>query len=389
MLLPSRLRAHLAVFAMAALVLTACSSTPTDSASASAPATSTPAADAASSSATAAASTAAADDDGQITLTNCGQEMTYKGTVSRIVATSNSANVGTLLRIGAAKNLAAASLREGNDAVLTALYGAGIESVPRMDNPISMEAIVGQQPDLLIGSYSGLFSGSSGVSVEDANANGIPTYIISDSCRQDPAAGAASKLGTMDPWDAVRADTENYGKLTGNEATAKEALEELNTTLEELDNAPKPEKKPKILLFDSGTDELYTSGKNGPPQGIIEAAGGTNVFEDQDTTWFKASWESVAQTQPDVIVVLDYRKGDANEIPGKLETIRTQPALKDLEVVKKNRIIVLPLVLFTSGYPNLEAAAQVRMGLEALDLAPKSDVKGKMPEDLGYGVIKQ
>ena len=326
--------------------------------------------------------------NGPITLTNCGQEVTYPGAVSRIVATSNSANIGTLLRIGAADKLAAASLKEGNDAVLTALYGAGIESVPRMDNPISMEAIVGQQPDLLIGSYSGLFSGSSGVTVEAANENGINTYVISDSCRQDPAAGSASKLGTMDPWDAVRADVQNYGTLTGKEAQAKEALAELNTRLEELEKAPKPDTKPKILLFDSGTDELYTSGKNGPPQGIIEAAGAANVFDTQDTTWFKASWEAVAQTQPDVIVVLDYRKGDANEIPGKLETIRTQPALANLDVVKQNRIIVLPLVLFTSGYPNLEAAAQVRMGLEDLGLAPKSDIKGKMPDDLGYGVIK-
>ena len=67
------------------------------------------------------------------------------------------------------------------------------------------------EPDLLIGSYSGLFSGSSGVTPEVAAEQNIPTYVISDSCRQDPAAGSSSKLGTMDPWDAVRTDIQNYG----------------------------------------------------------------------------------------------------------------------------------------------------------------------------------
>lgn len=323
---------------------------------------------------------------GPITLTNCGQEMTYEHQVTRIVATSNSANVGTLIRIGAVENLAAVSLKQGNDAVLSALYAPGIEDVSRLENS-SMESIVAVQPDLLIGSYSGLFSGSSGITVESANDNGIPTYIISDSCRQDPAAGSSSKLGTMSPWDAVRADVQNYGLLTGHEDEAAIALAELNDLLADLENAPMPDKKPRILLFDSGTDELYTSGHNGPPQGIIEAAGGVNVFDDQDTTWFKANWEAVAETQPDVIVVMDYRRGDPNEIPDKLDTIRTQPALADTEVVRQNRIIVLPLVLFTSGYPNLEAAIQVRLGLEELGLAPESGLQGKLPEEMGYGVV--
>ncbi|WP_336250435.1 ABC transporter substrate-binding protein [Stomatohabitans albus] len=369
---------------LAALTLTGCGQAqPNPSDSSATQSSASPSAEATSSASV--ASTTSEASSGPITLTNCGNEITYDGQVSHIVATSNSANVGTLLRIGAADKLAAATLRKDNDDVLTALYGPGIENVPRLENPISMETIVSTNPDLLIGSFSGLFSGSSGVTVEAANDNGVPTYIISDSCRQDPAAGSASKLGTMDPWDAVRSDIENYGKLTGNTDEAAKALEEFNARLDELKNAPQPEKKPKILLFDSGTDELYTSGHNGPPQGIIDVAGGINVFEDQDTTWFKASWEAVATTEPDVIVVLDYRKGDADEIPNKIKTIQTQPALANLDVVKENRIIVLPLVLFTSGYPNIEAAVQVRKGLEDLGLVPASDLNAAMPASFGYG----
>jgi len=89
---------------------------------------------------------------GPVTLTNCGTEVTYPKQASRIVATSNSANIGTLIRIGAVQNLAAVSLQKGNDEVLSALYSPGIENVPRLQNPISMESIVSTEPDLLIGS---------------------------------------------------------------------------------------------------------------------------------------------------------------------------------------------------------------------------------------------
>jgi iron complex transport system substrate-binding protein len=343
--------------------------------------TSGPSASSNSSSSAGSSSTAA-----RITVTNCGKKVSYDHRADRIVATSNSANIGTLMKIGAVDDLAAVSLKKGNDAVMTALYGPGIEKVQRLDSPISMESIVATSPNLLIGSYSGLFAGASGVTQETAAQKGIPTYVISDSCRQDPSAGASSKLGTMGPWDAVRTDLANYGELTGHQKQAAAARTELDGQLDALEKAPKAKAKPKVLLFDSGTDQLYTSGHNGPPQGIIDAAGGENVFASQDTTWFKASWESVAQTKPDVIVVMDYRQGDPNEVANKVATINKQAALTKLDVVKKNRIIVLPLALFTSGYPNIEAAVQLRLGMEKLGLEPASGLKGTLPASMGYGV---
>ncbi len=308
------------------------------------------------------------------TITNCGEEASYTVPATAIVATSNSANIGTLLKIGAVDQLAAVSMTKGNDAVMSELYGPGIADVPRLKSPISLESIVATEPDLLIGSYSGLFSGSSGVTPEAAKDKGIATYVISDSCRQDPSAGASSKLGTMDPWEAVHADLANYGTLTGHEDEAAKASDELDRRLAALKAAPQAEKAPRVLLFDSGTTDVYTSGRNGPPQGILTAAGAENVFASEDTTWFKASWESVATQKPDVIVVMDYKSDTPDEVEQKLATIRSQAALKDTDAVKQNRIIVLPLTLFTSGYPNIEAAEQVRVGLERLGLQPASGI---------------
>ena len=87
-----------------------------------------------------------------------------------------------------------------------------------------METILGKQADLVVGSYSGLFKGASGVTPESLQSNNIDSYVISDSCRQSAAADSA--LGTMGPWDALRADVTNYGKLFGTEDTAAEAQTE-------------------------------------------------------------------------------------------------------------------------------------------------------------------
>lgn len=314
-----------------------------------------------------------------IQLTNCGEEKNFDAPVSRIVATSNSSNIGTLLSLGAADQIAAMSLNTNNDEVFEQLYDVDITGTPRLQSPISLETIVSQNPDLLIGSYSGLFSGSSGVTPEVANSNGIPTYVISDSCRQDPD-DPGSKLGTMSPWDAVRTDLVNYGELTGRQQQARDRVEDLDARLDALNEAPRPETAPKVLLFDSGTDDLYTSGGNGAPQGIIEAAGGDNVFADQDTTWFHASWESVAQAQPDVIVVMDYRSDNADEVSAKLETLRNQEGLKNLPVIENNRIIVLPLALFTSGAPNIDAAESLRQQFDDMGLTPGSGITGAFGE---------
>lgn len=326
-------------------------------------------------------SSSSTTDSDTATLTNCDVESEYSVPVERIVATSNSANIGTILRVGGVDNLAALALNPNNDAIMAELYDVDLAGIPRLESPISLEAIIGENPDLLVGSYSGLFSGSSGVTVEDAQARDIPTYVISDSCRQDPE-DPGSALGTMDPWDAVRADLANYGTLTGNEDTAAEAIADLDERLEALANAPAPDTAPNVLLFDSGTDDLYTSGRNGPPHGIIEAAGGRNIFEDEDTTWFNASWEAVAAAEPDVIVVLDYRSDEENEVENKLDTVRSQPALRNLDAITEDRIVILPLALFTSGHPNIEAAESLRASLDELGLTPDSGIEGRF---VGYG----
>lgn len=306
-----------------------------------------------------------------VTLQNCGAEVTYDLPIDKVVATSNGSNVGTILRVGGLDKLAAVSLNTDNDAVMESMFGPGIAGVPHLDGTITMETVLGQQADLVVGSYSGLFKGASGVTPEALQQNGIDSYVISDSCRQGTAED--SPMGTMGPWDALRADIANYGSLFQTEGEAAEAGDELNTRLDRLERAPQPESAPKVLIYDSGEEDLYTSGGNGAPNGIVDAAGGVNVFADVDNTWFRASWETVAGAEPDVIVIMDYKKS-ADEVQGKIDAIKAREGLRDLDAVKQDRFVVLPLAMFTSGFPNIYGAEQLREKLEEFAVVPESGI---------------
>ncbi|MHC9960529.1 iron complex transporter substrate-binding protein [Corynebacterium diphtheriae] len=54
------------------------------------------------------------------------------------------------------------------------------------------------------------------------------------------------------------------------------------------------DKAPTAFVFDSGSDTVFTSGKFGAPQAIIEAAGGFNGAEEIEDTWTTVSWEQLA-----------------------------------------------------------------------------------------------
>ncbi|AEX45822.1 ABC transporter substrate-binding protein [Corynebacterium diphtheriae bv. mitis] len=89
-------------------------------------------------------------------------------------------------------------------------------------------------------------------------------------------------------------DIANFGKITGHEDTADSVVKDLDSRLDALKKAPQADKVPTAFVFDSGSDIVFTSGKFGAPQAIIEAAGGRNGAEEVEDTWTTVSWEQLA-----------------------------------------------------------------------------------------------
>ncbi len=315
---------------------------------------------------------------GQVTVTNCGKELTLPSRAKKMYV--NDGNIIALaLAAGGAKEITAVSSMGRDVPILKAKYGAetvdGLNDVSK-DYP-TLESILANTPDLVVAGWNYGFSEGKNLTPDILSEKGIPSYLLTESCRQE----GTTKRGIVDPWEAVRTDITNLGTITGHSDVAKAAVEDMDTRLKAVQGAAQPEKKPVVFLFDTAKDNVRTSDKSGAPQPIIEPAGGVNATADAEDTWTNVNWERLATANPDVIALVEY---PAQSYQEKIDALKSHPATKDLTAVKEERFVNLPYAMWTESPLNIDAAEYLRKAFEKHGLAPASDVSThlEMPADL-------
>ena len=324
-----------------------------------------------------ASSSGSAEGSGQVTVTNCGKDLTLPSTAKKMYV--NDGNIIALaLAAGGAKEITAVSSMGRDVPILKAKYGAetidGLNDVSK-EYP-TLESVLANTPDLMVAGWNYGFSEEK-ITPDILSEKGIHSYVLTESCRQEDT----TKRGIVDPWEAVRTDITNLGTITGHSDVAKAAVDDMDTRLTAVQNAPKPEKKPVVFLFDSASDTVFTSGSYGAPNAIIEAAGGTNAAADVEDTWTTVNWERLATANPDVIALVEYPGQSYQE---KIDVLKSNALTKDLAAVKEERFINLPYAMWTESPLNIDAAEYLRKAFEKHGLAPTSDVSThlEMPADL-------
>ncbi|MDO5029370.1 MAG: ABC transporter substrate-binding protein [Corynebacterium sp.] len=324
-----------------------------------------------------------------ITLTNCGEEVNYAGTAQKLLI-NDSNLVSMALAVGAADQIAAVSSVNTQMPVLEAAYGDAITKISEISKEYpSLEQVIAAEPDVMLAGWGYGFSEDRGITPESLREYQIGAYTLTESCRTG-ASNANAKTdsgdpehirGVVNPWEAVRIDVANIAKLTGHEENGRQVVSDIDARLKKLDQAPKENRKPVGLVFDSAADAPLTSGAFGAPQGILDKAGATHATESIKDTWTTTSWEHVAETEPDFIALVEYPGQSFEE---KIRTLRTNPATKDLRAVKEERFINLPYVMWTESPLNVDAAEHVRKALEKFGLQPESEITTSMnlPADL-------
>lgn len=100
-------------------------------------------------------------------------------------------------------------------------------------------------------------------------------------------------------------------------------------------------KEPNVLVYDSGTEGVFTCGGTNFESLLIELAGGKNLFDDlTEKQWATVSYEEVIARNPDVIVIHDY---DSPSVDEKIAEIKSNPMLAQLDCVKNERFAVIEL----------------------------------------------
>jgi iron complex transport system substrate-binding protein len=148
-------------------------------------------------------------------------------------------------------------------------------------------------------------------------------------------------------------DLTNLGMIFGVEDRAAALVARYKADLADIQARLDPAaRKVRTFVYDSGEDQPFTAGRYGIPTAMIEAAGGSNVVDDVESSWTTIGWEPVIERNPEVIVIVDYGDVTADQ---KIAYLKSKPAFATIDAVKNNRFVILPYVEATPGPRNIDA----------------------------------
>ena len=173
----------------------------------------------------------------------------------------------------------------------------------------SMEAIVAQHPDLVLGSGDLNVLESAG----SLQRLGIPVFMV------DPHG-----------IEGIYASILSIGKVLNREADAAALVARLRARVEVV--KARVAGKPKLrVLMAIWYDPVMTIGKKAFIGDLIEAAGGRSVTDDIAQEWPEVSLESIVSRQPDAILFIKGSKLTAEEL-------KTRPGWEHVKAVQQGRV---------------------------------------------------
>ncbi|MGW6026690.1 ABC transporter substrate-binding protein [Streptomyces sp. NPDC055099] len=258
------------------------------------------------------------------TVTNCGVKTTYEAPPKRAV-TMNQHVTEVMLELGLKDRIAGTAYLD--DKVLPKYAKAYADTPVLAKEYPSYEKLLAANPDFVYGGYASAFLAGEGRSRGALAKSGIESRLNVEGC-------AKRAVSMDDVYKEVREVGSTFGVRARADKWVAAAKRELART------EAKPKKPVPVFVYDSGDKTAFTAGGRGIGNDIIERAGGRNVFADLDKSFGDASWESVVDRKPEVIVILDY---GGTTVAQKKKRLLDDPVLADVPAIKHKRFAVLPL----------------------------------------------
>lgn len=211
----------------------------------------------------------------------------------------------------------------------------------------TMENLLSANPDLFFaGWYYGMKPGGE-VTPDTLAPFGVKTMVLTESCVH------LNKDRPVASMDLLFKDVERLGKVMGVSGKADELVSAWKQQLANIEAKTKGKEKPRVFLLDGPADAPFTAGKFAIPDAMITAAGGANVTNDMETSWGRTSWEAVAASNPEFLVLLDYQTG--NGAADTFKFLQEHPVMAGTDAVKNERWIGLRYEELTPGPANIKA----------------------------------
>ncbi|MGH3902034.1 MAG: ABC transporter substrate-binding protein [Pseudonocardiaceae bacterium] len=292
-----------------------------------------------------------ADDGFPLTVQDCDREFTIEQRPERILTMGSTAST-LMWAAGATGAITTRAFESVSD---LGPAQAALEGVPLIsnDNDLTLEVILGQDPDLVI-TY-----GLNLTTQADLAAAGIDSIVNSGFCDGD---GSGPADGPVTFEDDVFPDIELYGRIAGTEEAAEQKVAELRRRVAAVAEQPRnPEIITAAAIGLNGTN-LRAYGVASLTHQQIETLGLTDVFGDIPERLADVSVEEFIARDPDVVILLSGGGGVEKQ---PLETLRGLAEVAGVTAIRENRIIPLesPYLLGGPlGVDGLEAMAEAVSG---------------------------
>lgn len=290
-----------------------------------------------------------------VTVQSCNREVTFDAAPQ--AAISNDVNLTEMmLALGLTDHMVGYTGVSGWKTLDEGLR-EGVAELPELSAQYpSREVLIGAGADFFFAGWNYGMRVGGEVTPETLAPYGIAAYELTESCIH---IMDKPKISMEDMYN----DLLNLGRIFGVEDRATALVEGYRAELAAYLGTLAPlESAPRVFVYNSGEDAVFTAGRYAMPTAIIEAAGGVNIMDDLEKSWAEIGWEAVIERNPEVIIIVNYGDVTADQ---KIAFLEGNPAFANIPAVMNDRYVVLQYVEATPGPRNIAAVRKVAEALRA------------------------
>ncbi|WTI79035.1 ABC transporter substrate-binding protein [Streptomyces sp. NBC_00726] len=334
-----------ALLTAALLLLTACGGSPSEKAAAS-----------------------GKEDGYPVTLKNCGRTVTVSAAPRRAVSVDQG-TTEILLSLGLQDRIAATAT--WTDPVMKGLEkaNAGVKRIA--DNRPSSEKVLDQEPDFVAADFESTLAKGGVAPREQFEKLGVPTYVAPADCtaKDNTKDGDGVRTGAL-TMDSVYAEVTDLARVFGVPGRGEKLVAELRTRIREATDGIDGSGT-SVMYWFANSESPYLAGCCGAPGIITRELDLKNVFDDTHDEWPQINWETVADRNPDVLVIGDLtRKSQtAESAAGKIAFLESNPVTKKMDAVRHKRYVLLSGQAMNPTIRTVEGVELVAAGLRDFGLA--------------------
>ncbi|GAA2573851.1 ABC transporter substrate-binding protein [Streptomyces lienomycini] len=301
------------------------------------------------------------------TVSDCGHQVRVAAPPRRAVSL-NQGSTEILLSLGLADRMAGTAT--WTDPVMKGLEKANA-GVPRLaDDMPSFETVLDAEPDLVTASFASTL-GTGGVATrEQFTELGVPAYLSPSDCAGKDNSGDGDGV-RAEPltMDTVYGEVRDLARLFGVEQRGEKLVADLRSRVDKATSGIDASGVTLMYWFANSTSP-YLAGCCGAPGIITRAVGAENAMDDTHEEWPQTGWETVADRNPDVLVLGDLtrRSQTAETAAKKIEFLESNPVTRNLTAVREKRYVLLSGQAMNPTIRTVEGVERVAAALRAYGL---------------------